>query len=223
MRPPVGGIRRRPFPDARPPPGLWRTAMAGRQSARPASDRGRSWWPDLNLGIDQHPVSAQHYGELANFQKFEVNYRRWGEMTSARATYDRVRAAHLNAVQAALEDHTTRLDWPRERIDRPSRHCSTCRPLRGTVVIAAGAPFDEVLAAVAAARPTHLVGYPSVIGRLARAALAAICGATRCGLVPTPSRCSTRTGRRSSTRGMHRLQPLGIHRDRGSGGRLRTR
>jgi phenylacetate-CoA ligase len=41
-----------------------------------------------------------------------------------------------------------------------------------TVVIPAGAPFDEVLAAVAAARPTHLVGYPSVIGRLARAALA---------------------------------------------------
>lgn len=41
-----------------------------------------------------------------------------------------------------------------------------------TVVIAAGAPFDDVLAAVAAARPTHLVGYPSVIGRLARTALA---------------------------------------------------
>jgi phenylacetate-coenzyme A ligase PaaK-like adenylate-forming protein len=41
-----------------------------------------------------------------------------------------------------------------------------------TVAIAAGAPFDEVLAAVAATRPTHLVGYPSVIGRLARAALA---------------------------------------------------
>lgn len=41
-----------------------------------------------------------------------------------------------------------------------------------TVVIAAGAPFDEVLAAVAIAQPTHLVGYPSVIGRLARAALA---------------------------------------------------
>src|SRR5262249_11153895 len=32
-----------------------------------------------------------------------------------------------------------------------------------TVVIAAGAPFDEVLAAVAAAHPTHLVGYPTVI------------------------------------------------------------
>jgi phenylacetate-CoA ligase len=41
-----------------------------------------------------------------------------------------------------------------------------------TVVIAAGGPFDEVLAAVAAAQPTHLVGYPSVIGRLARAATA---------------------------------------------------
>jgi phenylacetate-coenzyme A ligase PaaK-like adenylate-forming protein len=41
-----------------------------------------------------------------------------------------------------------------------------------TAVIEAGAPFGEVLAAVAAARPTHLVGYPSVLGRLARAALA---------------------------------------------------
>jgi phenylacetate-CoA ligase len=41
-----------------------------------------------------------------------------------------------------------------------------------TVVIPAGEPFDRVLAAVAAARPTHLVGYSSVIGRLARAALA---------------------------------------------------
>src|SRR5258705_5098488 len=40
-----------------------------------------------------------------------------------------------------------------------------------TVVIAAGAPFDEVLAAVAAAQPTHLVGYPTLIGRLARAAI----------------------------------------------------
>jgi phenylacetate-coenzyme A ligase PaaK-like adenylate-forming protein len=40
-----------------------------------------------------------------------------------------------------------------------------------TVVIPAGAPFDEVRTAVAAARPTHLVGYPSVIGRLARSVL----------------------------------------------------
>lgn len=41
-----------------------------------------------------------------------------------------------------------------------------------TVVIEAGAPFDDVLAAVARNAPTHLVGYPSVIGRLARATLA---------------------------------------------------
>lgn len=41
-----------------------------------------------------------------------------------------------------------------------------------TVVIAAGGPFDEVLAAVEAAQPTHLVGYPTTIGRLARASVA---------------------------------------------------
>jgi len=41
-----------------------------------------------------------------------------------------------------------------------------------TVVIEAGAPFDEVLAAVEGCAPTHLVGYASVIGRLARASLA---------------------------------------------------
>ncbi|MBJ8344284.1 phenylacetate--CoA ligase family protein [Antrihabitans sp. YC2-6] len=53
-----------------------------------------------------------------------------------------------------------------------------------TVVIPVGAPFDEVLAAVAAARPTHLVGYASVIGRLARAA-------TRGELAISPVRVST--------------------------------
>jgi phenylacetate-CoA ligase len=41
-----------------------------------------------------------------------------------------------------------------------------------TAVIEAGAPFDEVLAAVQTYAPTHLVGYASVIGRLARASLA---------------------------------------------------
>ncbi len=41
-----------------------------------------------------------------------------------------------------------------------------------TVVIPAGDPFDEVVAAVARARPTELVGYASVVGRLARATLA---------------------------------------------------
>jgi phenylacetate-coenzyme A ligase PaaK-like adenylate-forming protein len=41
-----------------------------------------------------------------------------------------------------------------------------------TIVIPAAAPFDELRAAVAVAEPTHLVGYASVIGRLARATLA---------------------------------------------------
>ncbi len=41
-----------------------------------------------------------------------------------------------------------------------------------TTVIQAGGPFDEVLAAVASARPTHLVGYASVVARLARSTLA---------------------------------------------------
>lgn len=53
-----------------------------------------------------------------------------------------------------------------------------------TVVIEAGAPFDEVLAKVAAAEPTHLVGYASVIGRLARATSAGE-------LAVRPSRVST--------------------------------
>ena len=45
-----------------------------------------------------------------------------------------------------------------------------------TAVIEAGAPFDEVLAAVDAYAPTHLVGYASVIGRLARASLSGALG-----------------------------------------------
>lgn len=44
-------------------------------------------------------------------------------------------------------------------------------PRMETVVIAAGGPFDQVLATVAAMMPTHLVGYPSVIGRLAHATM----------------------------------------------------
>ncbi|OHV45049.1 AMP-dependent synthetase [Parafrankia soli] len=44
-------------------------------------------------------------------------------------------------------------------------------PSTQTVVIPAAAPFDQVLRALADARPTHLVGYASVIGRLARAAI----------------------------------------------------
>jgi phenylacetate-CoA ligase len=45
-------------------------------------------------------------------------------------------------------------------------------PEMATVVIPAGDPFDAVRAAVAAARPTHLVGYATVVGKLARATLA---------------------------------------------------
>ena len=41
-----------------------------------------------------------------------------------------------------------------------------------TTVIEAGAPFDEVVDRVAALDPTHLVGYATVIGRLARATTA---------------------------------------------------
>lgn len=41
-----------------------------------------------------------------------------------------------------------------------------------TTVIEAGAPFEQVLAEVGALAPTHLVGYATVVGRLARATLA---------------------------------------------------
>jgi phenylacetate-coenzyme A ligase PaaK-like adenylate-forming protein len=41
-----------------------------------------------------------------------------------------------------------------------------------TVIVPAGAPFDDVLAGVADAHPTDMVGYASVVGRLARASLA---------------------------------------------------
>ncbi|WP_123027370.1 phenylacetate--CoA ligase family protein [Mycolicibacterium stellerae] len=41
-----------------------------------------------------------------------------------------------------------------------------------TAVIPAGAPLADTIAAVAAAKPTHLVGYATVVGQLARACLA---------------------------------------------------
>lgn len=41
-----------------------------------------------------------------------------------------------------------------------------------TVVIPAGAPIDVTIEAVAAVEPTHLVGYATVVGQLARASLA---------------------------------------------------
>ena len=45
-------------------------------------------------------------------------------------------------------------------------------PRMQTVVIPAAAPFEEVRDGVAAVGPTHLVGYASVVGRLARATIA---------------------------------------------------
>jgi phenylacetate-coenzyme A ligase PaaK-like adenylate-forming protein len=45
-------------------------------------------------------------------------------------------------------------------------------PEMETVVIPAGAPIDETISAVAAAQPTHLVGYATVVGQLARASAA---------------------------------------------------
>ena len=47
-------------------------------------------------------------------------------------------------------------------------------PGMDTVVIPAGAPIEETIAAVKAAKPTHLVGYATVIGQLARASLTGI-------------------------------------------------
>ena len=35
-----------------------------------------------------------------------------------KAAYEQLRAAHLNAVRASLEDHVARLDWPQQRIER---------------------------------------------------------------------------------------------------------
>ncbi|MCE0767061.1 phenylacetate--CoA ligase family protein [Pseudonocardia kujensis] len=57
-------------------------------------------------------------------------------------------------------------------------------PSTETAVIPAAAPFDDVVKAVSDARPTALVGYASVIGRLARTALAG-------GLDVRPLRVST--------------------------------
>lgn len=90
-----------------------------------------------------------------------------------------------------------------------------------TVVIPAGAPFDEVLAAVSESRPTHLVGYASVIGGLARASLARE-------LTIRPVRVSTNSEplldeEREAIRQAWECsgsQPLGLHRNRRPGRRL---
>ena len=35
-----------------------------------------------------------------------------------KAAYEHLRAAHLHAARASLEDHVARLEWPRQRIER---------------------------------------------------------------------------------------------------------
>ena len=57
-----------------------------------------------------------------------------------------------------------------------------------TIAIPAAAPFDQVQRAVADAKPTHLVGYASVIGRLARATIVGDLVSGRLGSARTPSR-----------------------------------
>ena len=47
-----------------------------------------------------------------------LNVRSEAATGAARDAYERMRAAHLNQVRAALEDHVARVDWPRERIER---------------------------------------------------------------------------------------------------------
>ena len=41
---------------------------------------------------------------------------------SARTSYEGLRAAHLGAVSAAMEDHIGRLDWRRDQIERHQTH-----------------------------------------------------------------------------------------------------
>ena len=77
-----------------------------------------------------------------------------------RAARAGVAAARLAVLSAAVPPHAST-----PLFDVPTT------PDMATTVIAAGDPFDEVLAAVKQVAPTHLVGYASVIGRLARSTL----------------------------------------------------
>lgn len=85
---------------------------------------------------------------------------RW-QVRAERASGSPVRRARLVVLEAGEPPHAS----------TPLFDVAT-GPSEATVVISAAAPFDQVLEAVAEARPSHLVGYASVIGRLARAAIA---------------------------------------------------
>ena len=79
----------------------------------------------------------------------------------ARSGGNRVAPARLAVLAAGMPPHAST-----PLFDVPTS------PGMETVVIPAGAPIDETIAAVAAAEPTHLVGYATVVGQLARASLA---------------------------------------------------
>ncbi len=70
------------------------------------------------------------------------------------------RPAHLAVIEAGEPPHAS----------TPLFDVPTGPGMRATVV-PAGGPFEQIVRAVRELRPTHLVGYASVIGRLARATL----------------------------------------------------
>ena len=85
---------------------------------------------------------------------------RW-QVRAARRAGPETRPARLGVLEAGEPPHAS----------TPLFDVATT-PSTETVVIPASAPFDRVLRQVSDARPTDLVGYASVIGRLARAAIA---------------------------------------------------
>ena len=99
------------------------------------------------------------------------------------------------------------------------------RPRSRPIVIAAAAPFDELLAAVARRAPTHLVGYASVVGP------ARPRGARRAASRSAPVRVSTNSEPLSDEdrdaihdawgAPLHNL--VGFDRDRSAGRRVRSR
>jgi hypothetical protein len=67
------------------------------------------------------------------------------EDSADRSAYERLRAAHLHEVRAALEDHVARLEWSRERIER-----YRCERLRGLLAHARErSPFHAARAPLA--------------------------------------------------------------------------
>jgi phenylacetate-coenzyme A ligase PaaK-like adenylate-forming protein len=85
---------------------------------------------------------------------------RW-QVRAERASGSSLRPARLALLEAGEPPHAS----------TPLFDVAT-GPLMETTVIPAAAPCEQVLRAVVYARPTHLVGYASVIGHLARAAIA---------------------------------------------------